>query len=235
MKKKKNKISFPNKKEMFRWIRNLIIGVFLLSILLVLLARFIPIPITPLMVIRNIERIESGRPLRMDKKWVPIEKISPNMVNAVIASEDNKFMEHWGFDFEAIRKAAKINETRGYNAMGASTISQQTAKNLFLYPSRSWVRKGLEVYFTLLIELLWDKERIMEVYLNIIEMGDGIYGIESAAENYYNIHASSLSKAQSAMIAAALPRPLKYNPKNPTAYLVKRQNQIMKVMRQMSN
>ena len=182
---------------------------------------------------RNVERISEDKPLRMKKEWVPIEEISPNIVNAVIASEDNKFMEHWGFDFDAIKLAAEKNKKRNSTAFGASTISQQTAKNLFLWPDRSWFRKGLEVYFTLLIELFWSKERIMEVYLNIIEMGDGIYGIERAANIYYDISASELNREQAAIIAASLPSPRKYNPKNPTAYLKKRQSQILKVMRQM--
>ena len=142
-------------------------------------------------------------------------------------------MKHWGFDFDGIKVALEKNKQRNKNAFGGSTISQQTAKNLFLWPARSWLRKGLEAYFTILIELFWSKERIMEVYLNIIEMGDGIYGIERASNIYYNVSASKLTRAQSAMIAASLPSPRKYNPKNPTAYLRKRQTQILKVMRQL--
>lgn len=220
-------------KDLFRWIRNVLLGAILLSIVMVILARFLPIPITPLMVIRNVEQVKSDKPLQLKKKWVPIEEISPNIVNAVIASEDNKFMKHWGFDFDGIKVALEKNKQRNKNAFGGSTISQQTAKNLFLWPARSWLRKGLEAYFTILIELFWSKERIMEVYLNIIEMGDGIYGIERASNIYYNVSASKLTRAQSAMIAASLPSPRKYNPKNPTAYLRKRQTQILKVMRQL--
>lgn len=233
MKKKQNKLSSLTLKKIGRWIRNLFLALFGFSIILVILARFLPIPITPLMVIRNVERISEDKPLRMKKEWVPIEEISPHIVNAVIASEDNKFMEHWGFDFDAIKTAAEKNKKRNNTAFGASTISQQTAKNLFLWPNRSWLRKGLEAYFTLLIELFWSKERIMEVYLNIIEMGDGIYGIERAANIYYDISASELNRSQAAIIAASLPSPRKYNPQNPTAYLKKRQSQILKVMRQM--
>ena len=218
-----------------RWVRNIFLSLFVLSVVLVLLARFLPIPITPLMVLRNIEQVENGKPLRLKKKWVPLDKISPNIVNAVIASEDNKFREHWGFDFDAISIAIEKNKQRGENSFGASTISQQTAKNLFLWPSRSWLRKGIEIYFTLMIELLWSKDRIMEVYLNIIEMGDGIYGIERASNIYYGIAASELSRSQAALIAVSLPSPRKYNPQNPTAYLKKRQAQILKVMRQMGN
>ena len=233
MKNKHKNISFSMLKDLFRWIRNVLLGAILLSIVMVILARFLPIPITPLMVIRNVEQVKSDKPLQLKKKWVPIEEISPNIVNAVIASEDNKFMKHWGFDFDGIKVALEKNKQRNKNAFGGSTISQQTAKNLFLWPARSWLRKGLEAYFTILIELFWSKERIMEVYLNIIEMGDGIYGIERASNIYYNVSASKLTRAQSAMIAASLPSPRKYNPKNPTAYLRKRQTQILKVMSQL--
>lgn len=235
MKKKEKLFTIPSYKDVMRWVRNIFLSLFVLSVVLVLLARFLPIPITPLMVLRNIEQVENGKPLRLKKKWVPLDKISPNIVNAVIASEDNKFREHWGFDFDAISIAREKNKQRGENTFGASTISQQTAKNLFLCPSRSWLRKGIEVYFTLMIELLWSKDRIMEVYLNIIEMGDGIYGIERASNIYYGIAASELSRSQAALIAVSLPSPRKYNPQNPTAYLKKRQAQILKVMRQMGN
>ncbi len=148
---------------------------------------------------------------------------------AVIASEDNRFAEHNGFDFVEIKKAMKENETRK-RQRGASTISQQTAKNVFLWPQSSWVRKGLEVYFTFLIETFWSKERIMEVYLNSIEMGKGIYGAQATAENKFGTTAAKLTKGQCALIAATLPNPIRFNSAKPSPYILKRQNQILRLM-----
>jgi monofunctional biosynthetic peptidoglycan transglycosylase len=163
---------------------------------------------------------------------VSLEEISPSMPLAVMASEDAKFPDHWGFDFEAIQYAAKRNrEHPEKNKLGASTISQQTAKNVFLWPGRSWWRKGLEVYFTTLIELFWSKERIMEVYLNSIEMGDGIYGASAVAEYHFQKEASQLTREQCALIAATLPNPLRYNSAHPSAYVLKRQKRILHEMR----
>lgn len=201
------------------------------SIFMTLVYRFVPVPITPLMVIRCMEQLADGEDLRLQKDWVSIDKISPNMVNAVVASEDNLFMTHWGFDFKAIATAKKMNE-KGKKLYGASTISQQTAKNVFLWPDRSWVRKGLECYFTVLIELCWPKERIMEVYLNVAETGKGIYGVEAAAQHYYKKSAKNLTPEQSALIAASLPAPRRYNPGNPTAYIRSRQQKILRLMKQ---
>lgn len=211
-------------------LRRLVVFFFISTIFMTILYRFVPVYLTPLMVIRTMEQVTDGKDIKLKKEWVPIEKISPEMVNAVVASEDNRFMEHWGFDFEAISKARKMNK-KGKKIYGASTISQQTAKNVFLWPSRSWLRKGLECYFTVLIELFWSKERIMEVYLNIAETGDGIYGMEAAAQNYYKKSAQKLKRNQAALIAAALPAPRRYNPSNPTAYLYSRQKKIMHLMK----
>ena len=149
---------------------------------------------------------------------------------AVMASEDSQFLLHHGFDYEAIEDAAKRNKTRT-RKLGASTISQQTAKNVFLWPGRTWVRKGLEAYFTALIELMWSKQRIMEVYLNSIEMGDGIYGVDAVAKEHFGCNASQLTRANCALIAATLPNPLKFSSKNPSDYMVKRKFRIMKEMR----
>ena len=169
-----------------------------------------------------------GKEMKLDKTWIPLEKISPNMILAVVASEDNRFTDHWGFDFDAIEKASKYNETnRKHKVKGASTISQQTAKNVFLLPVRSWIRKGFEVYFTGLIELCWSKKRIMEVYLNIIEMGDGVYGVEAASQKYFRKHAKDISNGEAAMIAAVLPNPRKWFPNQPNGYLLRRQVWIM--------
>ena len=194
--------------------------------------RFLPVYFTPLMFIRCYQQIEDGKDLKLAHHWVPIERISPDLPRAVMGSEDANFLNHHGFDYKAIESAAKRNrEHPEKRKLGASTISQQTAKNVFLWPGRSWVRKGFEVYFTTLIELMWSKQRIMEVYLNSIEMGDGIYGAEAVAEEHFNTDAKSLSKAQCALIAATLPNPRKYSSKHPSAYMLKRQTRILKEMR----
>ena len=209
----------------------LIIIFFASTIFTVILYRFVPPPVTPLMIIRVAEQIKDGEKIKLKKNWKSLENISPNLVQAVTASEDNKFIEHYGFDFDAIEKAQQYNERKkGKKVMGASTISQQTAKNVFLWSGRYWIRKGFEVYFTLLIELVWGKERIMEVYLNVIETGDGIYGAEAASQSYFHKSAKNLSMSQSALIAAILPNPRKRNPDHPSAYLLMRQRQILWVM-----
>jgi monofunctional biosynthetic peptidoglycan transglycosylase len=173
-----------------------------------------------------------GKSLKMKHHWVPLNKISPSLPMAVMASEDAKFMRHHGFDYQAIEHAAERNRKHPEKRkLGASTISQQTAKNVFLWPGRSWVRKGFEVYFTALIELMWPKERIMEVYLNSIEMGDGIYGADAVAEEHFGTDALSLTKSQCALIAATLPNPRKFSSKNPSAYMRKRQARIMREMK----
>ena len=164
--------------------------------------------------------------------WVPLEEISPSLPIAVMASEDARFLEHHGFDYKAIEHAAMRNMKHPEKRkLGASTISQQTAKNVFLWPGRSWVRKGFEVYFTFLIELMWSKERIMEVYLNSIEMGDGIYGADAVAEHHFNTTADQLTKAQCALIAVSLPNPRRFNSARPSGYMLKRQSRILREMR----
>lgn len=202
------------------------------TILAVVALRFLPVYFTPLMFIRCYEQIADGKSLKMKHHWVPLNKISPSLPMAVMASEDAKFMRHHGFDYQAIEHAAERNRKHPEKRkLGASTISQQTAKNVFLWPGRSWVRKGFEVYFTALIELMWPKERIMEVYLNSIEMGDGIYGAEAVAEEHFGTDALSLTKSQCALIAATLPNPRKFSSKNPSAYMRKRQARIMREMK----
>src|SRR5690606_6449576 len=161
--------------------------------------------------------------------WVSIEDISKNLQLAVICSEDQNFLMHNGFDMKAIEKAFDNNQ-KGKRVRGGSTISQQTAKNVFLWPQRSWLRKGMEAYVTFWIELIWSKERIMEVYLNSIEMGNGIYGAEAAAQYWFNKPASNLNKNEAAAIAAILPLPLKYRANPPTAYIASRKLWIMKQM-----
>lgn len=194
------------------------------TIAAVVVYKWMPVYITPLMITRSIENDDE-----MQHKWVPIEEISENMALAVVSSEDNLFMSHLGFDFDQIQKAIEEAEKTG-RQRGASTISQQTAKNVFLWNGRSWVRKGLEAYFTVLIELIWGKERIMEVYLNSIEMGPGIYGAEAVAQAHFGKSASKLTRREAALIAATLPNPLKYSSKNPSKYMRKRQRQITRLM-----
>lgn len=190
------------------------------SILLPLLYRWINPPVTPLMLIR---KVKNDAPI--EKEWRDLEDISHYMVDCAVASEDNNFLAHRGFDWGAVQKA--INEKKlGKRERGASTISQQTAKNVFLWPGHSWLRKAGEVYFTFWIETFWSKERIMEVYLNVIEMGDGIYGAEAAAQHYFRKPASKLSLRESALITACYPAPLRWNPSKPTGYLIKRSGQI---------
>ena len=212
-----------------KWI---VVAFFASTILSVVALRFFPVYFTPLMFIRCYEQVADGKDLKLSHHWVPLEKISPNFPRAVIASEDANFLKHHGFDYKAIEHAAKRNrEHPEKRKLGASTISQQTAKNVFLWPGRSWVRKGFEVYFTFMIELMWSKQRIMEVYLNSIEMGDGIYGADAVAEEHFNTTAQNLSKAQCALIAATLPNPRKFSSLHPSAYMLKRQARILREMR----
>ena len=218
------------KKKILKFIRNLLIIFFGSSILSVIALRFIPVYFTPLMFIRTAQQIIHGEDIKWKHTWVSKEKISRHLPMAVIASEDNRFAEHNGFDFKEIEKAMEENKTRK-RPRGASTISQQTAKNVFLWPASSWLRKGLEVYFTTLIELCWSKERIMEVYLNSIEMGKGIYGAEAAAKYKFHTTAAKLTAGQCALIAATLPNPIRFDSAHPSAYILRRQSQILRLMK----
>ncbi|WP_129714618.1 monofunctional biosynthetic peptidoglycan transglycosylase [Pedobacter sp. SYP-B3415] len=205
---------------------------FVLSTFLWVIAyRFINPPITLLMILRTMESGEGEAP-GINKKWVRFEDISDNMKRAAVAAEDQLFLKHVGFDIKAIEKAYQSN-AKNKRVKGGSTISQQTAKNVFLWPGRSWVRKGFEAYFTLLIEILWSKERILEVYLNVIEMGNGIYGAEAAAQKYYKKSCGKLTRAQAAMIAACFPNPRRWTPAKPTSYIRHRQYLIMRNMRRL--
>lgn len=195
-----------------------------------MLYRWMPVYVTPLMVIRCAQQIGRGEQIRLRHHWVPIKEMSQYLPVAVMASEDQRFMEHHGFDFNAIGQAWQDSK-RGKRQRGGSTISQQTAKNVFLWPAHSWVRKGLEAYFTALIELCWSKERIMEVYLNSIEMGDGIYGAEAVAQWNFGCSAAQLTRSNCALIAATLPNPLRFSSKNPSGYMLRRQTWIMRQMK----
>jgi monofunctional biosynthetic peptidoglycan transglycosylase len=201
-----------------------------INFLIVLLFKFVPVPFTPLMGIRAMEHKKEGRGMTCSHDWVPLDEISLNLQKAVIASEDGRFFEHWGFDFEAMQKAYRDNQ-RGRKIKGGSTISQQTAKNVFLWQGRSYIRKGLEAYYTVWIELVWGKKRIMEVYLNSIEMGDGVYGAEAAAKHWYRKDASSLSRYEAAGIAAILPNPRKYKASNSSSYINRRKAKISRYIR----
>jgi monofunctional glycosyltransferase len=202
-----------------------IAGFFVSTFLAVLLLKWFPVYVTPLVVIRTFEYVKEGNWVAIKKSWVSIDEISPHLQKAVIASEDPKFLSHSGFDFEAIARAISANKKRKIK-MGASTISQQTAKNVFLYPSRTYFRKGLEAYFTVLIELVWDKRRILEVYLNVVELGKGIYGAEAASQHFYSKSAKSLTNNESQLFAAILPNPRRWNPTRPTNFILKRRNFI---------
>ncbi|MDY0103896.1 MAG: monofunctional biosynthetic peptidoglycan transglycosylase [Lentimicrobium sp.] len=218
-------------KKIFRIIRFAVFFFFISTIVVTIAYRFVRPVVTPLQLIRVGGQILNGEKIKMQRDWVKFEDISPNMARAVIASEDNKFLKHHGIDFDAVKKARELNKKRK-RKLGASTISQQTAKNVFLWPDRSWLRKGLEVYFTGLIEIFWGKHRIMEVYLNVIEMGDGIYGVEVASQKYFHKPASDLSRGEAALIAAVLPNPRRWNAGAPSAYIQRRQQSILRVMGQ---
>ena len=200
----------------------------------VLLYRFVNPPITWLMVQRSMERQSDGKSFKMERKWLNYDELSTNLKRAALAGEDAGFMNHWGFDFKSIQRAYEKNQ-RGRRVSGGSTITQQTAKNVFLWPSRSWVRKGFEAYITMLIEILWSKQRILEVYLNVIEMGEGIYGAEAATQAYYGKSAQSLSKGQAAMLVAVLPNPLRWSPAKPNSTVYFRQSLILRNMRRLRN
>jgi monofunctional biosynthetic peptidoglycan transglycosylase len=227
--KKKSVGKKPIFKKFLRWFKWIFITFFASTLFFVILYRFVNPPITTFMAYQTASQFFKGKDLKFEKKWVKIEYISPNMIRAVIAAEDNRFVNHWGIDTKAIKEAVEHNKD-GRTTHGASTISQQTAKNVFLWPSRSYLRKGLEFYFTLLIEGIWGKKRIMEVYLNVIETGKGFYGIEKASQKYFNTNSSKLTDSQAALIAATLPSPQRYNPVNPGNYMISRRDQIISLM-----
>lgn len=216
-------------KRIWKWVRNIFLLLFMFSILQVIILKFIPVFYTPLMFIRMYEQKKADKEIKLEHKWVSIDKIAQPLMQAVVASEDNRFLTHKGFDFEQIEKAREEAEA-GKRVRGASTISQQTAKNVFLWPGKSYFRKGLEAYYTVLIELIWGKKRIMEVYLNSIEMGDGIYGAEAVAKAHFGKFAYELSRNEAALIVATLPNPIRFNSVKPSPYMLRRQSQILSLM-----
>ncbi|MDR3328107.1 MAG: monofunctional biosynthetic peptidoglycan transglycosylase [Prevotellaceae bacterium] len=218
-----------NLKKGFKIIGAIVLGLVLLSVIITILYIWVNPPVTPLMLNRKIEK---GYTINYD--WIDIEKMPQSVIDCAVAAEDNFFLAHNGIDFGAVEKAVDMNR-QGKKLHGASTITQQTAKNVFLWQSRTWVRKGFEVYFTFLIETFWSKKRIMEVYLNVIEMGKGIYGVQAAAQHHFHKDAKALTPAQSALIVASFPAPLSRNPKNPSNYLQKRANFISSIAKKIGN
>ena len=197
----------------------------LLSLALVLLFKFLPVLVTPYMVIDAIEH--RGDPeYRLRHKWVRLERISPQLRMAVVAGEDQRFTEHNGFDVKEVRKMWKDHREKGKRIRGCSTISQQTAKNVFTFCTNTAIRKGLEAWWTFLIEKIWGKERILEVYLNVAEMGYGTFGAEATARKYFEKPASGLSRSEASLIAACLPNPVAYRVDKPSDYILKRRNSI---------
>lgn len=212
-------------------IRCTLIFFFASTILTIVIYKWMPVYVTPLMVIRVCQQMGRGETIKLRHHWIPLTEITPQLPLAVVASEDQRFLEHSGFDWEQIQEAIREAEA-GRRKRGASTISQQTAKNIFLWNGGGYLRKAFEAYFTVMIELIWGKERIMEVYLNSIEMGDGIYGAEAVAQLHFGVSAKQLTRNECALIAATLPNPLRFSSKSPSRYILKRQSQII---RQMNN
>ncbi len=228
-KRKKTQSTLPRRNRIFRWALRAVIYFFALTIGWVIILRFINPPLTWLMVQRAIERKSDGKEWKITKKWVKYEDLSDNLKRAALSGEDANFMTHWGFDSKAIREAIERNRSGGA-LRGGSTITQQTAKNVFLWPKRSWVRKGFEAYFTALIEIFWGKKRILEVYLNVIETGDGLYGAEAATQHYFGKPATSLTKREAALIIAVLPNPRRWQPNAPTNFINRKTRTIIRYM-----
>ena len=216
-------------------LRNSLLFFVAASVIAVYLLRWLPVPTTAFMLYRHYEDFiddQSVKPIQY--QWVSAKKISPTASAAVIASEDQQFYQHFGFDLQSIHSSITAYINGGRRLRGASTISQQVAKNLFLTPSKSFIRKGMEVWFTLLIEILWSKERIVVVYLNIAEFGDHLFGIEAASQHYFGTSAKNISRSQAAMLAATLPNPLQLRAAHPSSYVIRRQNWILRQMRNLS-
>lgn len=214
-------------KKIFKWTISIIAGAILLSVLWVVMLKFLPPPFGMAMFFRTFEYAFKGELVGMEKQWKGYDEISPNFFRAVIAAEDARFFTHSGFDWKAIDRAKRYNEIhKGRKKQGASTISMQTAKNTFLCHSRNYVRKGLEAYFTVLIEAIWGKKRILVMYANVVEFGKGVYGVEAASQKYFGRSAKDISKSQAALLAAVLPNPRLWNPAKPTKYNLNRQKWI---------
>ncbi|WP_336708955.1 MULTISPECIES: monofunctional biosynthetic peptidoglycan transglycosylase [unclassified Cedecea] len=217
-----------------RWLLKAVLAVLAIWFMGILTFRFLPVPFSAVMVERQFSAWFSGNfGYVAHSDWVSMDDISPWMGLAVIASEDQKFPEHWGFDTDAIEKALAHNERNENRVRGASTLSQQTAKNLFLWDGRSWLRKGLEAGLTVGLETAWSKRRILTVYLNIAEFGEGVFGVEEASRRYFNKPASRLTPAEAALLAAVLPNPIRFKANAPSGYIRQRQQWILRQMRQL--
>jgi monofunctional biosynthetic peptidoglycan transglycosylase len=201
------------------------------AFLLIVLYRVVPVPLTPLHIARLFDQTEEGKPLRLTKDWTSIEHLGQPICKAVLAAEDGRFFEHFGFDFEQMQKAIENSLEKGRKLRGASTITQQTAKNLFFTPQRSWIRKVPEMGITVLLEVLWTKRRILEVYLNIIETGEGIYGMQAAAIEYFDKPCDKLSKRECALIASCLPNPRTRKPDKPTKFINRKAARVQRGMK----
>lgn len=209
--------------KILKLIGKLVVFFFVSSISIVIVYKFIPPPITPIMILRVFEGWFEGKNVGINKQWVSYDNISKNVFRAVVSAEDARFMFHKGFDWDAIEAARRYNQAKkGRKLRGASTISMQTAKNAFLWHGRNYVRKALEAYFTVLIEFIWGKKRILEVYVNIIEFGEGIYGVQAASKHFFNKDAKDLTRREAALLAAVLPNPRRWSPIAPTPYIEKR-------------
>lgn len=229
---------FPSKKirrKIFKWLVILLACFIFLSVIPVVIYKYLPVPYTPLMVINQVKYKSENKKVKLRKEWVPLDDISIYLQLAAIAAEDDRFIEHSGFDFDAIQQAYKNNKKGKGRLRGGSTISQQTAKNVFLWPGRSYIRKGLEAYFTVLIEIIWGKERIMEVYLNIVETGKGVYGAEASARHFFGKHASELNRNEAAAIISVLPSPRKYSVTKPSSFMTRYRAAIVRRMMRMEN
>ncbi len=218
-------------KKILKWTLRLTVGFVIGSVVLVAVYAVLRPPLTILMLQRVVEGWFDGKSVGINKQWKSYEEISPNVFRALMSGEDAKFLQHDGFDWKAIDRARERNKrSNGKKLYGASTISMQTAKNTFLWPGRNYIRKGLEAYFTVLIEAVWGKKRILEVYANVIEWGDGIYGVEAAAQFYFKKSAKNLSAGEAALLAAIVPNPRRWSASKPTGYIVKRKGFILSRM-----
>ncbi|MBL4707236.1 MAG: monofunctional biosynthetic peptidoglycan transglycosylase [Flavobacteriales bacterium] len=213
-------------RQIFLRIFKLLVTLVVFSVIWVLVYKYVNPPISGMMFYKWM----SEENYTIKKEWKSLEAITPSLPLAIISAEDQKFLRHNGFDVDAIQKAIQQNKNSG-RKRGASTISQQVAKNVFLFPTRSYLRKGLEVYFTSLIELIWGKRRIMEVYVNVVELGEGVYGVEAAAQSYFKKSANQLTKQEAALMATVLPNPLLFRLGKPSAYMVKRKHWVMRQMK----
>ncbi|MDR0498570.1 MAG: monofunctional biosynthetic peptidoglycan transglycosylase [Holophagales bacterium] len=227
-----NKEKKPLLRRLIVYVLLFLATILAMNVLVALFFRVVPVPFSSFMIQRRVSAWSDSVPYTSRHQWRPLNEISPAMGLAVIAAEDQKFPNHFGFDWQAIEKALAHNE-RSKRKRGASTITQQTAKNMFLWETRSWLRKGFEVWFTLLLETLWPKKRILEVYLNIVEFGDGVYGVEAASQHYFRKPAKKLKPKEAALLAAVLPNPRKFKVNAPTQQVLAKQAWILKQMRQL--